>query len=238
MIKITNNPIIIPSGTFLFAFFTFLDIGIAYSAPINNQKATAVIETIVPILKLGTIGCSTSGQVPTPIIPINPITTKEPTNKNATISCIFANISTPYKFAINIATTMTNVYTKLGTFNPVVSDTEKEKIDASTPQDNVLQTMYPPTIDNNVGNGPNAARVYCANPPVVFGINAFNSDKDAIVVIFSNIAINMAPINNIPNAPAPSPRDTKQLVATTNPTDTETTLPNPVSYTHLTLPTN
>ena len=87
--------------------------------------------------------------------------------------------------------------------------------------------MYPPTIDNNVGNGPNAARVYCANPPVVFGINAFNSDKDAIVVIFSNIAINMAPINNIPNAPAPSPRDTKQLVATTNPTDTETTLPNP-----------
>lgn len=33
-----------PSGTFLFAFFTSLEIGIAYSAPINSQKATAVIE--------------------------------------------------------------------------------------------------------------------------------------------------------------------------------------------------
>ena len=46
MIKIRNRPIIIPSGTFLFAFLTSFEIGIAYSAPINSQNATAVIAAI------------------------------------------------------------------------------------------------------------------------------------------------------------------------------------------------
>ena len=40
------------------------------------------------------------------------------------------------------------------------------------------------TIEIIVGNGPIQASVYCASPPVVFGINAFNSEREATVVWF------------------------------------------------------
>ena len=81
-------------------------------------------------------------------------------------------------------------------------------------------------MDINVGNGPNAARVYCAKPPVVLGIRALSSDNDAIVVILRSIAITIASMKVTPRVPAPSPKETRQLVATTSPTDIETTLPN------------
>ena len=100
-------------------------------------------------------------------------------------------------------------------------------MEASTPQDNTLQKRYPPTMDIKVGKGPRAARVYCASPPVVLGISAFNSDREAIVVILSRQAITMARIKITPTVPAPCPRETRQLVAITSPTDTEMTLPSP-----------
>ena len=84
--KIRKSPIIIPRGTFLFAFFTSLEIGIAYSAPIKSQNATAVIDAIPLKSASSTNGWSTFAPMPAPIIPINPITTSEPTSKNATIS--------------------------------------------------------------------------------------------------------------------------------------------------------
>ena len=91
----------------------------------------------------------------------------------------------------------------------------------------MLQIRYPPTIEIMVGNGPIQASVYCASPPVVFGIRPFSSESEATVVIFSRQAIIIAPINGIPTVPAPCPNDTRQLVAMTSPTETETTLPNP-----------
>ena len=100
-------------------------------------------------------------------------------------------------------------------------------MDASTPVDNILQIRYPPTIEINVGKGPMPARVYWASPPVVFGINAFNSESDATVVMFSRQAIIIAPINTTPTSPAPCPRDTRQLVATIKPTEIDTTLASP-----------
>ncbi len=39
------SPKIIPNGTLRFAFFTSFETGMAYSAPIKSQKATAVIDT-------------------------------------------------------------------------------------------------------------------------------------------------------------------------------------------------
>ena len=42
--QIRPRPMNIPSGTFRLAFFTFFEIGIAYSAPMKSQNATAVIE--------------------------------------------------------------------------------------------------------------------------------------------------------------------------------------------------
>ena len=39
------SPMNIPSGTFLFAFFTSFEIGIAYSAPMKSQNAIAVRDT-------------------------------------------------------------------------------------------------------------------------------------------------------------------------------------------------
>ena len=39
------------------------------------------------------------------------------------------------------------------------------------------------------------ARVYCASPPVVSGISAFNSETEAIVIIFIIHAITIAAIN-------------------------------------------
>ena len=76
-------------------------------------------------------------------------------------------------------------------------------MDASTPDDKMLHKRYPPTIDTMVGNGPIHARVYWARPPVIFGINAFNSERDPIVVKFKRQAITIAPINTIPTSPAP-----------------------------------
>ena len=64
-------------------------------------------------------------------------------------------------------------------------------------------------------------------PPVVFGMSAFNSDKDATVVIFKSIAIAIASMNVTPNVPEPSPNETRQLVATTRPTDIDTTFASP-----------
>ena len=100
-------------------------------------------------------------------------------------------------------------------------------MDASTPQDKMLQNKYPPTIEIMVGKGPRQARVYCARPPVVLGIRAFNSDRDAIVVMLSRQAMIIAGIKAIPMVPAPCPRETRQLVAMTRPTETEITLFSP-----------
>ena len=91
----------------------------------------------------------------------------------------------------------------------------------------MLQIKYPPTMEIIVGNGPMLASVYCASPPVVFGISAFNSDKEATVVILRRQAIIIAPINTTPMVPAPCPSETRQLVAMTRPTDTDTTLLSP-----------
>lgn len=66
------------------------------------------------------------------------------------------------------------------------------KIEASTPEDNTLQNRYPPTMEIIVGNGPRQASVYCASPPVVFGIRALSSDRDAMVVMLNRQAITMA----------------------------------------------
>ena len=68
------------------------------------------------------------------------------------------------------------------------------KIEASTPEDNTLQNRYPPTMEIIVGNGPRQASVYCASPPVVFGIRALSSDRDAMVVMLNRQAITMAKI--------------------------------------------
>src|SRR5699024_11771270 len=89
---------------------------------------------------------------------------------------------------------------------------------ASTPQDIILQIRYPPTMEISVGNGPIDVSVYCARPPVVFGIRAFSSDREATVVIFKRHAITIAPIKVTTMAPAPWPRETRQLVAMTSPT--------------------
>ena len=128
-----------PSGTFRFAFFTCFDTGIAYSAPIKSQKATAVIAATSLKSALRTYCCCIFTPVPIPIIPMKPIATSEPTSRNATISCIFANISTPLRFANRIITVIMTVYAKLGMPGPITSASEKENIEASTPHDIVLQ---------------------------------------------------------------------------------------------------
>ena len=56
---------------------------------------------------------------------------------------------------------------------------------------------------------------------------ALSSERDATVVILSIIAITIASTKVIPNVPAPVPRDTRQLVATTSPTEMDTTVPKP-----------
>lgn len=109
-------------------------------------------------------------------------------------------------------------------------------MDASTPQDKMLQNKYPPTIEIMVGKGPRQARVYCARPPVVLGIRAFNSDRDAIVVMLSRQAMIIAGIKAIPMVPAPCPRETRQLVAMTRPTETEITLFSPSFFLPYTAP--
>ena len=165
---------------------------------------------------------------PMPIAPIIPMSSIEPTSKNATTSCNFAKISTPNKFAIIRRVVTISTYPKLGICrNENVSDIAYEKIEASTPQDNTLHRMYPPTIEIIVGNGPIQASVYCASPPVVFGINAFNSEREATVVIFNMQAITIAKMKVTPIVPAPCPKETRQLVAIINPTEMETTLPSP-----------
>ena len=108
-----------------------------------------------------------------------------------------------------------------------VSDIAKEKMEASTPQESILQIKYPPTIEISVGNGPMQASVYCASPPVVLGIKAFNSESEATVVIFSRQAMIIAKTNTTPMVPAPCPKETRQLVAIINPTEIETTLRSP-----------
>ena len=124
-------------------------------------------------------------------------------------------------------TVMISVYPILGIGRSNVDDIAYAKIDASTPDDKILQIRYPPTMDISVGNGPIQASVYCARPPVVFGISAFNSESEATVVILSKHATIIARMNMIPIVPAPCPKDTRQLVAMTSPTDTEMTLPRP-----------
>ena len=71
------------------------------------------------------------------------------------------------------------------------------------------------------------ASVYCARPPVIFGIKALSSDKEPMVVIFKRHATTIAPINTIPTSPAPCPKETRQLVAITSPTEVDMTLPSP-----------
>ncbi len=90
-----------------------------------------------------------------------------------------------------------------------------------------MQIRYPPTIEIRVGNGPSPASVYCASPPVVFGISAFNSESEAMVVIFKRQAITIANINTTPTVPAPCPSETRQLVVVTRPTAIDTTLLSP-----------
>ena len=77
-------------------------------------------------------------------------------------------------------------------------------------------------MEISVGNGPIHANVYCASPPVVFGISAFNSERDAMVVMFNRHATIIATIKIVPTLPAPCPRETRQLVAMTRPTETDT----------------
>jgi hypothetical protein len=91
-------------------------------------------------------------------------------------------------------------------------------------------------MEINVGKGPRHARVYCARPPVVFGIIAFSSESEATVVIFKRQAIIIEKMNTTPTVPAPCPRETRQLVAMTSPTDIDTTLPNPNFLSSLIIP--
>ena len=110
------------------------------------------------------------------------------------------------------------------------------KIEASTPEDNTLQNRYPPTMEIIVGNGPRQASVYCASPPVVFGIRALSSDRDAMVVMLNRQAITMAKIKVTPMVPAPCPSETRQLVAMTSPTETEITLLSPNFFSSINRP--
>ena len=82
-------------------------------------------------------------------------------------------------------------------------------------------------METMVGTGPRLVSVYCARPPVVFGINAFNSDMDAMDIIFNMQAMIMAKIKTTPILPDPCPKETRQLVAITNPTETDTTFLTP-----------
>ena len=122
---------------------------------------------------------------------------------------------------------MTAVYTILGIGNGITCDIAYAKMDASTPDDRILQIRYPPTMETIVGSGPMQASVYCARPPVIFGMSAFNSDREPMVVRFKRHATTIAPINTTPTSPAPCPRETRQLVAITRPTEVETTLSSP-----------
>lgn len=87
-----------------------------------------------------------------------------------------------------------------------------------------------------VGNGPRQASVYCASPPVVFGIRALSSDRDAMVVMLNRQAITMAKIKVTPIVPAPCPSETRQLVAMTSPTETEITLLSPNFFSSINRP--
>lgn len=79
-----------------------------------------------------------------------------------------------------------------------------------------------------VANGPIAASVYCASPPVRFGMRAFSSESPSAVKIFIMHAIIIEIINVDPIAPAPCPRDIKQLVATISPTPVAIALGSPI----------
>ena len=67
------------------------------------------------------------------------------------------------------------------------------------------------------------ASVYCARPPVVFGISALSSAIVAIVIMLKMQAMIIATMNSSPMRPAPCPRETRLLVAMTSPTETATT---------------
>ena len=148
-------------------------------------------------------GCEITSPVPSLNTPMSPITTIDPTSRKATRSCSFANISTPFRLAIITTAIMIAVYTILGIGSGITCDIAYAKMDASTPVDKILQIRYPPTMDTIVGSGPMQANVYCASPPVMFGISAFSSDNDPMVVRFKRHATTIAPINTIPTSPAP-----------------------------------
>ena len=118
--QIRARPMIIPRGTFLFAFLTLLETGITYSAPINSQNAVAVAENSSEGFVAIVYGCETTCPVPSLSIPISPMMIMEPTRRNATRSWIFANISTPRRFAIMITMVMISVYAILGTGSLIV----------------------------------------------------------------------------------------------------------------------
>ena len=110
---------------------------------------------------------------------------------------------------------------------PVSSTMARPNIAPSDGAISALQTIYPPTMETSVTKGPSPASVYCARPPVRFGINAFSSARDAAVIIFSAQARTIETINIPPIAAEPWHSDIRHVVATINPTPVETTLNRP-----------
>ena len=91
----------------------------------------------------------------------------------------------------------------------------------------VFPKIYPPTIISMVIKGPTHANVYCARPPVRFGISALSS---AIAKAAKQLSIHakiIDMIKGVPIVPAPCPRDKRQLVATITPTPVAITLNKP-----------
>ena len=76
-------------------------------------------------------------------------------------------------------------------------------------------------------NGPTHASVYCAIPPVRFGISAFSSQMENAGRMLNAQAIAMVMINGSPMADAPCPMESRQLVAIINPTPVATILGKP-----------
>ena len=62
------------------------------------------------------------------------------------------------------------------------------------------------------------ANVYCASPPVRFGISALSSAIPKAAKQFNIQANTIERINGVPIVPAPCPSESRQLVATITPT--------------------
>lgn len=84
-------------------------------------------------------------------------------------------------------------------------------------------------------NGPKHASVYCAMPPVRFGIRAFSSQIENAVRMLKAQAIAIVMINGRPMVDAPCPIESRQLVAIISPTPVATILGSPNFFSCITL---